>query len=210
MSIRFQPWIGSNYGPRSRFGMSVMLLGLSHYREFEDVELQNYTQHVLRRHIEGSNDRSRYWTKCARTVSRKMERAEFWDSVIFYNYVQDFVGSGPRKDPTLDQLATSWGPFLRVVTQHQPDVIIATGKFLWEVLSEKLPHTKTQRRNGRDLLYAKLLEAAPGAGILGYINHPSSGGYCYATWRPIVEALMEIAAEEATLVKRAMEPDDNE
>ncbi len=72
--VAFQPWVGRRSGRRSRWGVSVLLLGYSHYHEFKEVAHADYTRHVVGRHVRGINDRSRYWTKLARTFERRRRR----------------------------------------------------------------------------------------------------------------------------------------
>lgn len=195
--IAFQPWIGRHYGRRSRWGISVLLLGYSHYHEFKEVEHAEYTRHVVGRHVSGINDRSRYWTKLARTFDCLDGRRPFWDSVAFYNYVQDFL-TGPRENPTAHQVAAAWTPFNEVVRELNPDLTIATGKQLWTTLSTRLPRPeRLTLADGAGVPYA-VLPHGTGAGVVSYINHPSSGGYSYEQWCPVVAALLDLARYRAT------------
>lgn len=68
----------------------------------------------------------------------------------------------------------------------------ATG--LLVISRPRLGQTQTlQLPDGRAVPFAVMDEAAPGAGVVGYVNHPSSGGYSYQTWCPVVAGLLELA-----------------
>lgn len=185
-SVKFEPWIGRNYGRRSRWRASVLLLGYSHYHEFMEVGHPEYTRYVVGRHVRGINDRSRYWTKLARTFECLDGREAFWDSVAFYNYIQDFM-TGPREDPTPRQVVAAWVPFTQVINRLQPDLVLATGKQLWETISPRVrPPRAIKLEDGRLVPY----RLVNGTVVVGYINHPSSGGYAYSEWCPVVVALL--------------------
>lgn len=196
--VNFEPWVGRDYGRNSRWDVAVLLLGYSHYREFKDIEPIGYTQHVVGRHVRGINDRSRYWTKLARTFQCLDGRTSFWDSVAFYNYVQEFM-SAPREDPTPRQVAAAWAPLTAVVERLRPDLIVATGKQLWmDTLALRLPRAQPiALLDGRRIPCA-LMNGGDRAAIVSYINHPSSGGYSYDAWCPVIAALLSAARERAS------------
>jgi hypothetical protein len=60
---------------------------------------------------------------------------EFWQSVVFYNYVQVPM-SGSRKSPTAEDFADGVVPFFEVLAAYQPDLVIVWGKRLWEHLPD--------------------------------------------------------------------------
>ena len=65
------------------------------------------------------------------------ESATIWNSLLFYNYVQELM-SGPREAPTRGQYAASADAFFEVLEKYRPEVIIVWGKRLWE----NLPNVK--------------------------------------------------------------------
>lgn len=57
----------------------------------------------------------------------------FWDSVIFYNYVQSSTEE-PRTPPTVQQFEESREAFFVVLEKYKPEFIIAWGNRLWDKL----------------------------------------------------------------------------
>jgi hypothetical protein len=195
-SVAFQPWVGRNYGRGSRWGVSVLLLGYSHYHEFQEVGHAEYTRHVVGRHVRGINDRSPYRTKLARAFECTDGRGAFWDSVAFYNYVQDFM-TGPRENPDPQQIRAAWTPFNEVFRELNPDLTIATGKQLWTALSARLPRPEhLSLPDGGRVPYV-VLSRGTGAGVVSHIKHPSTG-FSYDEWCPVVAALLDEARARVT------------
>lgn len=101
----FLPWIGSRYADDGLDGVRILALGESHCG-VEDDKHRGFTQFVVRRW--GLEKRSKYFTIIAKYVLgltsddylRMKDRREFWQSVAFYNYIQDVAGAGPAERPT--------------------------------------------------------------------------------------------------------------
>lgn len=193
-TVMFEPWVGPNYGHGSLWGVGVLILGYSHYHEFKEVQHAEYTRHVVGRHVRGINDKSRYWTKLARTFECADGRPAFWDSVAFYNYIQDFM-SGPREDPTPRQVVAAWTPFNEVVARLAPDLILVTGKTLWSTIAARIRTPQTLKLSDSRNVPFRVMPNRGGAGVVGFINHPSSGGYSYDEWCPVVAALLAEAQQ---------------
>ena len=205
---RFSPWVGSTYGRQSRWDLSILLRGESHYDEGFDQE-DSLTSFVITRHISREGKQYPFWTNIAKAfVGSSHEifvgRRSFWESVAFYNYVQEFVGTGPRMRPTPRQLDMSWDPFVQTLRELQPDVVIVLGFALWDSLAPRLGSSSplgverfvSPRGVARHDQSVRLREASPGVGLTGYVKHPSSG---FAThfWHHWIDALLGIARERA-------------
>lgn len=197
--LRFQPWVGRNYGRRSRWKQSVLILGESHYDE-SYAQGDRLTEFVVRGHVERRGKQYAFWTKIGRTFvgpsyGDPPSRRAFWDSVAFYNYVQGFVGTAARQRPTPQHFRSSWTPFQSVLAELQPDVVVALGFGLWAAMEPLLPPRRPlgfALPGGRDGHYVVLPKAQPGAGVFGYLKHPSTG-YRPDEWRPVVAALLDRA-----------------
>jgi len=193
---RFKPWVGRNYGRHSRWKQSVLILGESHYDE-SYAQGDRLTEYVVRGHVERRGKQYGFWTKIGRTLVGPQygdgpSRRALWDSIAFYNYVQDFVGEAARQRPTPEHFRSSWRPFESVLAELQPDLVVALGFGLWGALEPLLPRRSSlgiTLPGGRHGQYAVLRHAAPGAGLMGYVKHPSTG-YRPADWQPVVSALM--------------------
>jgi hypothetical protein len=197
--LRFQPWVGSLYGRHSPFGVSVLVLGESHYDEGY-AQGDRLTEFVVRGHMEARGKQYAFWTKIGRTFTGPdygdaASRRAFWESIAFYNYVQDFVGTAARQRPTEEHFRSSWPAFTSLLAALKPDVVVTLGFGLWGALQ---PMLSVRRPLGvtvpgsRESHYSLLTQAAPGAGVIGFTKHPSTG-YRPADWRAVVEALMRRA-----------------
>ena len=137
--VTFHPWVGAHYGRESRFGVSLLLLGESHYDEDQDCSDSGLTQEVVR--TWGQQRRARFFTVIAK-VLRGSEgwidddaRSEIWEHVAFYNFVQSVV-PGPRMPPTFRQWCEAQTPFKSVVQSLEPDAVLILG---WR-LAEHILH----------------------------------------------------------------------
>jgi len=195
--VTFKPWIGRNYRSAAHWGSRLLILGWSHYKQFTFPE-PLYTRHVIRAHLNGEAGAGhQFWTDVARVLTGKPsftpgERREFWRSVAFYNYIQEFVGAGPEAAPTKLAWARSHAPFREVLRQLEPDIILVLGRVLWrKMLPQDLPgpsvgHAPDDAVPTEGRLYrtgTRKLAFAVG------IKHPSRG-FNYRTWAPYVQQFL--------------------
>lgn len=197
MEIRFQPWVGEQYGRSSRWGLSLLVLGDSHYHEYKHLGQAEYTNYIVREYIDGKT--RPFFTNFAASLDPTLRgvstRNEIWQSLAFYNYVQDFM-EGPDLKPSRAQFASSWQPFLAVVRDLRPDLIVVCGYRLWDAIAPRLPTTTPlgfDLSEGRPGMQALLPQAAPGAGVISYIKHPSRA-YSGTVWQPVLTAMMAAAS----------------
>jgi len=170
-SVTFKPWIGSKYATNNMFGKRVLVLGESHYGAPED-RVPEMTVNAVRRWAQ--EERAAFFTKTAKlllgldsnTWLSDEQRAEVWEHVAFYNFVQQCPGEYSRIRPTLDMWQAGRQPFLEVVRALKPDVILVLGK----QLSSWLPQLPNHIR-------------------MCNVQHPSTG-FDYNLWNPrFAEAL---------------------
>lgn len=133
-SINFRPFVGSKYA-NSRYGVRVLVLGESHYADESDVG-NDYTQHVVETHAYCAG--IPFFSKLTAVLRGDTsyptdeERFETWQNIAFYNYVQSIVGEGSRIAPTPEAWNAAQAPFLDVVQELKPDVILVLGSRLWD------------------------------------------------------------------------------
>ncbi len=146
--VNFKPWVGVNYA-NGIGGKKVLVLGESHYcRELAeggrccpscecckmDEECHKFTINVMREFRDNYSGEGYEQTflcferaVAGHELSQK-EREEFWDSVVFYNYMQ-YAQSGPRRP--LEQRNDSSEAFREILEEYMPDCIIVWGKRLY-------------------------------------------------------------------------------
>lgn len=164
--VRFKPWIGSNFAATNRFGLRVLVLGESHYGD-PQADNTDITPFVVRTYgmpVGGAQ----FFAKTVKVLLQMdsnvwltaKDRAEIWEDVAFYNYVQEIVGDGPRQRPTNEMWIAAERPFLEVVDALRPHVVLALGREL-------------ERR----------MPALPSEIAVCNIQHPSTA-FSYPRWNP--------------------------
>lgn len=194
---RFRPWVGSSYSTDGFAGLRVMLLGESHYTG-SDEPRPTITEEVVERYLEkGGMD---FFTKAMRSVDPECEttgdsRRAFWNSVAFYQFVQQSVGSGPGQRPTDAMWKESVGPFVTVLNQLRPDAIVVFGKTLWKHLP---PGTDSLVRSaeGGDSVELRIFATGDGhEAVAGHVTHATRLSYDVA--RPRIRVLLDFAGSKA-------------
>lgn len=133
----FQPWVGENYHTQTP---KILVLGESHYGKPEWYTPE-FTRYVVKDWALCKRGSSSYFTKIAKVLLGKAhewisldDKHKLWHQVAFYNYVQKFVGDGPRMRPTPEMWAEAEESLGIVMNQLSPDIVIVTGKELgWHV-----------------------------------------------------------------------------
>lgn len=155
--INFKPWVGKNY-EQGINGNKVLVLGESHYcapvekrhcagqvcNQNNVKDCSNFTIGVIDSFVHKySGERYEQTFLCfERQITNKElsqeEREEFWNSLIFYNYLQ-YALDGPKQEPSPTQWkmwAQSEEAFAELLQKYMPDKIIVWGKRLFEALPE--------------------------------------------------------------------------
>lgn len=204
---RFHPWVGRNYLGAFR-GCRLLLLGESHYSA-KPLECDaDTTKRVIEKFALGANPLpffSRVAHLCSgQRIDTPDARSAFWNSVSFYNYVQELAGTGPRQRPTDAMWKGGAAPFEQVLTALRPNAILILGKQLAIKMIEPRQRFPLGTINGVAVL-ARMHCTPDGSEVPALtVSHPSSGRLRYATWEPRVALLLEHVRR---LAERA--PDDS-
>lgn len=127
--IYFKPFIGEKYH-NSHHGVRLLVLGESHYGDIEDLS-PDYTQHVVTELA--FRPGSPFFTKTTKLLRGLtdepsiQERQDTWQSIAFYNYIQEFVGNTSRIRPTPAMWQRSAAALKEVFEELRPDVILVLG-----------------------------------------------------------------------------------
>lgn len=159
-SINFKPWVGKNYLTKGFRGKRILVLGESHYcKELSDgsrchpccnKQLMNDSCHLLTQNVvheltyeyEGQSYLQSFVCferAVAGKVLTQKEREEFWESVVFYNYIQYELG-GPRTAPLPEHWANSKQAFVEILETYKPDYILVWGVRLYNGLPDLEGH----------------------------------------------------------------------
>lgn len=187
----FAPWIGHEYGKSSRWGLKLLILGESHYVGKPEHNTPRLTRIVVQGQMDGTR-RNRFFTKIVGTLTGDspvslQARQDFWNSVAYYNYVQEPIADGPRKRPLPEHWSGAHAPFLSVLSRLKPDRVLVFGFALWENLPAPMKtHTDDQ-------ILKPLYLYSTGSGhvaIAGRLAHPTWPGFRYAVWRPVAKRII--------------------
>lgn len=198
--VNFRPWVGRNH-QSSRWGLRVLVLGESHYKWEGKDPGRDETTRIVREHWM-AGERRRFSTNTVaaflghRSVLTDERISEFWDSVLFYNFVQSAL-PGARTRPTEDQWCKAQKAFREVLKRHEPQVVVALGYQLWKQMPggelEEGPQWKVAGQAARDTCF---YSAGPGRALAGCIKHPSSG-FSSRAWYPWLRELLKLASKVA-------------
>src|SRR5258708_28815145 len=110
--VQFDPWCGNDY-ENGIAGQRVLILGESNYHSCdEDLECKDEANRSFR-HRTLTHFTVEHWKDNSHSspVSYRvpqlfgMSKAQFWQSVVFYNYLQTFVGPAAGQRPKENQWA---------------------------------------------------------------------------------------------------------
>lgn len=181
----FEPWVGRNYATNEN---RLLVLGESHYGK--SSMSANFTKILIKEYIEGTWTH-RFWTNIMQVVYGqpywKIDRAEFWGKVAFYNYVQQIVAETAGVAPPPDMFTNSEAAFFSVLDSLRPKTILVLSKRLWE----NLP---SDGRYGQEICLGNgsrgtwIYPYTKGEALATWLPHPSYN-FSWHRWHPVVLAL---------------------
>lgn len=151
-TVFFSPRIGKDYARGGIFGKKILALGESHYCGSgcadcsecgKHPECSDFTTNVVNWCLDSSVEREGWmntYLKFERSLVGKettpLESRKIWDSIAFYNFLQVAMG-GAREAGTNQQYRAAAEPFMQVLEELQPDVLIVWGVRLWNNLPNR-------------------------------------------------------------------------
>ena len=177
-TVKFEPWVGSRYGKRSKFGFGILVLGESHWGDDPNVGPE-FTAEIVR--WLAQSEPNAFFTKISKLLLGLDEstwlppekRAEVWEEVAFYNFIQGFVGNGPRISPTKEMIERSRKPYLGVLEKLKPSLVLVLGKGL-----------------------SKIIPVVSSSSEFCIVQHPSTG-FSYKLWGPVFQEALQRAASRS-------------
>ncbi len=139
--VSFEPWQGSEYRAGIA-GRRVLILGESHWHSC-DVDPKCADENARADHHRSLTFTTvNLWkdhghsSPVSRLVPRLfgMTKPDFWQHVVFYNYLQTFAGPGARCRPKEEQWTDDSAEASQtVLDRFEPDRILVLGKDTWTV-----------------------------------------------------------------------------
>ena len=184
-TVRFAPWVGLHY-ERGFCGLRILLVCESHYGG-KQHERPTVTPEIVKalalgeRHprATGKLRRHMHFTKIMAAVQNvrqrfsDTQRREFWNSIAYYNFLQEFLQSS-RVAPPPGVWKRSEKAFIEVLAVLAPDLIICFSV-----------------RNGNRI------RSLAGSVPVAVVNHPSSR-FKYSKVNPVIAAHIEMALVQKT------------
>jgi len=189
-AIHFSPWIGDDYEKANLYGKRILILGESHYGK-EQGNISETTSLVIKE----AEFQKLYTTRFLRMVPPAVlgysyadavthqQRKDFWNNVMFYNYIQESVNTG-RGKRTKKQWQNSIDAFFEVINTHKPEIIFVFGVGIGNNLSRK----NAESKNINGLRAVEYTLEGGGKSIAVVVRHPS-GGMSYKEVHNVIEKL---------------------
>ncbi len=194
--VYFRPWIGKNYKSPKLVGTRLLVVGESHYVDpTKPPPGPDLTEDVVRWHHDGDK-RAALFTKIAQTVigNEEVDQQAFWEDIAFYNYVQEPAADRPGKAPTQKMFAGGRMPFFEVLSVLQPKHALALGQRLWCEMPEFEGDGDSLIVESSEIWYGQY-QVRGSHCLAGGINHPSSRGFSWCHWHPVVARFLQLAPE---------------
>jgi hypothetical protein len=187
--VHFRPWIGKHY--RTGEKCRILVLGESHYGDqHEDRDL---TRDLTAEFVRGDWSH-RFWTNIGQVISGKphweTKRAEIWDRIALYNYVQVIAAETARQAPTSAMFRESRPAFLEVLRMLKPTHIVVCGRRLWWEMPPFDGREGAISYQGEKHRWGEYVTGGWNALAMA-INHPSSG-FSSTRWSPLVRRFLAL------------------
>jgi hypothetical protein len=180
-------WEGASYKSDGFRGKRLLILGESAYgsRTWTQDEQNGF----ILANLTGTESHSFYtkvyhsFSDVPKRVSMKQFR-EFWDSIAFYNYIQETVGPRPKYRPEIEMWVRWKEPCVAIIGSISPNRILVLGRQLWRTLHD-LKLLRTHDDTTSDFI-------AENATVkCSHIPHPASVGFRPSDWRALTSQLMQ-------------------
>lgn len=202
MSEFFSPRIGKDYARGGIFGKKILALGESHYCGSgcadcgecgKHPECSDFTTNVVNWCLDSSVEREGWmntYLKFERSLVGKettpLESRKIWDSIAFYNFLQVAMG-GAREAGTNQQYRAAAEPFMQVLEELQPDVLIVWGVRLWNNLPNRnWTDSPKVSVDGYDVQNGYYTLSSGKKVKVVCVYHPSVG-YDWSFWHKVIE-----------------------
>ncbi len=196
--VRFKPWIGKSYGEVSTWGAPFLILGESHYDREGIHTSRDFTIELIKHYVGGykfANWNPSFLTKILNTVVGSQgspaldDKRMFWESVAFYNYIQEFVGDNHSQAPVERMWNSAQVPFEEILETLKPACILVISERLWNNMPASDHASEAVSANGKSTqtrIY--------GTALAGRIHHPSTTrGFRPLDWHPLVAKLLNMS-----------------
>jgi len=131
--IEHKPWEGPNYKEGGINGQRIAIVLHSHHG---DNDTDNFTLETISDVISGRE--SYKDLNLIRDYFGFQDSADFWNRVVFFNYLPDCVGTDEKRYEygTKDQIKRAKERFPRLLAKYRPQKVFVFSKEMWKELPE--------------------------------------------------------------------------
>jgi len=187
--VKMFPWIGKGYNETGYKGRKLLILGESEYEWKPDALQSEIATWLITANTNGGL-KNPFYTKIYNSFSDELKWqslehfADYWNSVAFYNYIQEKVGATPRQRPTLEMWPRWRDTFVLVLEKLNPDRVLVLGRGLWDNLNALgLVGNAVDNTTFFSIGENKSIKVA-------HIPHPASFGFKPTEWRIVTRNLL--------------------
>lgn len=144
-NLEHHPWVGASFAPDRR----ICVVGYSHYTERDEPDRASLTNDVVKKVMAKDFGDSSFWrsiTTYFGNGSSPEDVCTFWNSVLFFNFLPQAVGTAMFATGKKDQIESAQARFLSILQEHKPKNVLVFSKKAWEALPEM-----DQEGNGGEL-----------------------------------------------------------
>lgn len=192
------PWVGAEYSSGGIFGKRILVLGESHYGDGEPSA--DTTARVFEEYLGCPGTVPPYLQSFKRfersltgTETDPQQRRRIWDSLLFYNFVQEISTDAPRQTPDVKNRQQSAAAFFEVLEKYRPEYIIAWGYRLWDKLlpAERWEWGEEIAADGLPAVKFGYYTLSDGTRIKTIpVKHPSAG-YSWTKWHQLIKQFLK-------------------
>jgi len=181
----FEPWFGKNYGISS-YGR-LLIIGESHYTDGDEyTESTDFTSKVVDDYLNKKKDR--HFFRNLGLLFNEQDRYEIWAKVSFANAIQNGLYDA-KSQPQKEDIDTIIPAFWHLLEKTTPEKVIICSNRMWikwmpDYDKRSSPNGHLDE-NGKHSTIWNYNYSSGNCSAIG-INHPSSIGFSYTDWRPLV------------------------
>lgn len=127
MKLEHKPFIGADY-EQGINGKKIAVVGYSHWHEVKHSDHADWSLITMKKVITGEWQ-PRFFGAIRNNFGFSSHR-EFWNRVIFFNYVPTMIGTGTERFETAadDEAMIANARFVRIVDEYRPDLVFVFTK----------------------------------------------------------------------------------
>jgi hypothetical protein len=173
---------------------------MSHYpwEGHEKIPDDFITNEVIR-HWSTSQRTEKFFTTifatCRGHLPNDKERIEFWNSVAYYNYIQEFVGDSPRQSHPYELWPRYEPAFAEVLSRLKPQLVLVIGRLNWGNIPDLTGWEGHKLEDAPEPKYADTWWYSVGGrqtALAFHIKHPSAG-YNFRKFAPLFRKAEQVA-----------------